>query len=120
MSDFVDFKKRGILLPKGCKDLADMVKLKQQETASPRESRCEYCGGPAVLTSSVWCDGQLSEHSKCGECLQDLFEFESEPENSLPDDADFNDEAVKRLLEDISCREAEFMRNRVAARKAPR
>lgn len=120
MSDFVDFKKRGFQLPKGCKDLADMVKLKQQETASPPDAKCEYCGGAAVLTSSVWFDGKLDEHSNCEECLKDLFEFEREPGNSLPDDADFDDEAVKMLLEEISRRELEFMRHRVAERKAPR
>ena len=125
MSDFVNFKKRGIQLPKGCKDLADVFKLEksQAETASPGlmgDTKCVYCGGPAVSGSSMWSDGKLSEESWCEECLKDLCEFAREPGNSLPDDADFNDEAVKQLVEDISRREAEFMRHRVAERKAPR
>jgi len=121
MSEFVNFKKRAIQLPKGCKDLADVLKLEKskEETTSAGvmgDAKCVYCGGKAVGGSSIWSDGKLSEHYWCEQCFEDLSEFRREPGNSLPDDADFNDEAVNRLLEDICRREAEFMRHRVRLR----
>jgi hypothetical protein len=125
MSDFVNFKKRGIQLPEGCKDLADVFKLQKAEaetgsTGLMGDNKCVNCGGPAVSGSGMWSDGKLSEESWCEQCLKDLCESAHEPGNSLPDDADFDDEAVKRLDEAINRREAEFMRHRVAERKAPR
>jgi hypothetical protein len=118
----VNFKKRGIQLPKSCKDLADVLELKSSEKGAAGlmgDAKCVYCAEPAVGGSSNWSEGKLSEHYWCEQCLKDWSEFHREPGNSLPDDADFNDESVKRLVEDIRRREAEFMRHRIAERKAP-
>ena len=125
MSEFVNNRKRGIQLPKGCKDLADVLELEKSTAESGSRgptgnAKCDYCGGPADGGSSSSIDGKLSKQFWCEQCLTDWREFHRKPENWLPDDADFREEAVKRLVEDICRREEEFMRHRVADRKAPR
>lgn len=117
MSEFVNYNKRGIKLPKGCKDLADVLKLGNSNAQSGAHdifanAKCDYCGAPAVGGSSTYSDGRSTRNFWCGQCLNDLMDFHRRPENSIPDDADFNDEKVKRLIDEISRREQEFMRHR--------
>ena len=130
MKDFVNYGKRSIQLPKGCKDLSDVLKSpKKSESAC--KSGCEYCGAPAVVgwASGMWsADGTKSEesHFRCEQCQEDLKELESRPENrlpELPEDFDFNDleaaKALERLMHEIREREQAFMRQKMAERKGP-
>jgi len=122
MKNFVNYKKRGIQLPKGCKDLADVLNVKpsQPESAAPgflSGVKCEYCGRPAVGASSIYSGGKLTEHGWCEQCHEDWTEFHSQPENSLPTDFNLEDEATRLRFEDLCRREAEFIRQRVAERK---
>lgn len=138
MKDFVNYRKRSIQLPKGCKELSDVLKSSkksQRGGESLREriskSRCEYCGAPAVAgwASGSWsADGTKSEeaHFWCRQCQDDLKEFKSRPENclpELPEDFDFNDseatKALEQLMHEIGEREKAFMRQKVAERKGP-
>ena len=118
-------------------DLLTPAKQSQQAgEGSPttiRESKCDYCGAPAVggsgWGSGMWCaDGTKIEenHSWCEKCQEDLNKFNSRPENRLPDfpaDFDFGDpkaiEPVERLMHEIEERKKAFMRQRVAERKGP-
>jgi hypothetical protein len=139
MKHFVNYRKRGVQLPKGCKDLSDLLKsAKKPENSgkkslgSNHKSKCEYCGAPAVAGwgSGVWiADGTWSEetHAWCERCDDDLREFKARPENRLPElpaDFDFEDpisaktlEQWTRLAGEIREREAAFMRQKVAERK---
>jgi hypothetical protein len=130
MKRLVNYTKRSVQLPKGCKDLADVLKSSRHPSGghagflgSIRNAKCEYCGGQPVGGSTSWMSGAPEEeaHFWCERCQHDLLEFDSKPENALPEDIDFEDAAlVKRLtfqIEDIEkCRD-EFMRRRVAERK---
>ena len=130
MKDFVNYRKRSIQLPKGCKDLSDVLQP-TKKSQSNRESRCEYCGAPAGVgwACGMWsADGTKSEesHFRCEQCQEDLKEFESRPENRMPrfsDDFDFSDpkamEPVERLVHEIRERELAFMRQKLAERKGP-
>src|SRR5882724_8237922 len=122
MSGFVNRKKRSIQLPNGCKDLADVLKKKQRKeesayTGAMGNARCDYCGGPAILASSVFSDGVLSESFRCEQCCEDLSEFYAKPENTLPENIDSEDKEVVKKLEDIQRRADEFLRRKVAERK---
>jgi hypothetical protein len=138
MKRFVNYRKRGVGLPKGCKNLSDLLNTpKQSQQAGEgfvetiRESKCDYCGAPAVTGwgSGIWCaDGTKNEesHFLCEQCREDLNEFDSRPENrlpNLPDDFDFGDpratEPLERLMHEIEKRKKAFMRLRVAERKGP-
>jgi hypothetical protein len=122
MSEFVNYSKRSIQLPKGCKDLADMLKVKQREEASAYHgtmgsARCDYCSGPAIWGTSFCSAGVLSESFRCEQCCKDLIEFYAQPENVLPENIDSEDEEVVKKLEDIERRADEFIRWKVAKRK---
>ena len=138
MKRFVNCRKRGVELPKGCKNLADLLNVpkqsKQAGEGSPktiRESECEYCGASASagFRCGIWStDGTLfeKERSWCEKCREDLNKFDSRPENRLPDfpeDFDFSDpkatESVEQLMREIEERKKTFMRQRVAERKGP-
>jgi hypothetical protein len=136
MKRFVNYRKRGVELPKGCKNLADLLNApkqsKQTGEVSPktiRESECEYCGASARFRCGIWgADGTMfeEEHAWCGKCQEDLKDFKSRPENRLPDfpeDFDFSDpkamEPVEQLMREIEERKKIFMRQRVAERKGP-
>ena len=122
MNDFVNPKKRSIQLPKGAKDLADV--LHASHRTSLDKVKCDYCGAPAVSVSVCYAiPGVMDEevHGQCEECLRDLSEFAARPENKLPDDPDIDDDvAMEReaqQLADIQRRRKEFMRQKVRERK---
>ncbi|HZR18685.1 MAG TPA: hypothetical protein VFE51_15440 [Verrucomicrobiae bacterium] len=138
MKRFVNYRKRGVGLPKGCKNLADLLKPpKQLEEAREgfpnkiRESKCDYCGAPAAAgwAAGIYSpDGTKDEesHFECEQCQEDLKEFESKPENrfpQLPDDFDFSDPKtaapLERLMHEIEERKKLFIRQRLAERKGP-
>lgn len=138
MNDFVNYRKRGIQLPKGFKNLSDLLKSckKPQHGAKSvfgitGEDKCEYCGAPAAFgwSSGMWsADGTTNEEGRfwCKTCQEDLGEFESLPENKLPELPDIFDlddpkviEPLERLMNEIEKRKDAFMRQRVAERKRP-
>ena len=100
MNPFVNFNKRGIQLPKGCTDLADVLRAK----------KCEYCDDIAVAT-----DGWLGDYRWCEACQRDLREFAAKQDYSvIPTD----DAAIAEYSADFERRQDEFMRERVRKRKA--
>jgi len=122
MNDFVNPKKRGIQLPKGAKDLADV--LQASHSRRLRKGKCEYCGAPTVAVSTCYAvPGILDEevHRWCEQCQRDLAEFAARPENQLPD-IDVADDAaldhVTQLIAERRRRERKFMRQRVRERTA--
>jgi hypothetical protein len=127
MNPFVNPKRRSISLPKGCKNLADVLNTSPSKLPaaggfpySIAGAKCKYCGGPAVAGSCHYAGDKLVEGEfLCEQCQNDLGEFYSLLENELPNNN--LDSGVESLwLDDISRMEAEFMRQRVAARKRER
>ena len=130
MKHFVNYQKRGVTLPKGCKNLSDLQKVPGQAIQFPeairaliQKAKCEYCGSPALGGSISYSSGSPAEetHFWCEQCQHDLCEFDRDPENSLADEIDIEDEAAREraahLLERIDQRRELFMRRKVAARK---
>jgi hypothetical protein len=128
MKKFVNYWKRGVELPKGSKDLADLLKAPKQfkrARSDPakiiRKSKCDYCGAPAVA-GFLFGEG----HFWCKQCGDDVSEFYAKPENRpprRPEHFDLKDpmaiKELEQLLQELEQREAEFMRQKVAARKGP-
>ena len=121
MNDFVDPKKRSIQLPKGAKDLADVLQPGHDKPL--RKGKCDYCGTPAAAVSICYAiPGVMDEevHRWCERCQQDLSEFAARPENKLPDDVDLDDDAAMEReaaqLADIERRRSVFMRQKVKER----
>ena len=137
MKRFVNYRKRGIQLPKGCKDLWDLLKSSKKSPQGEKnfhpsgEDKCEYCGAPAVTgwSCGMWSAGGTESeeaHFRCQQCDDDLREFESRPENRLPElpkEFDFEDsvatKGLERLMHEIREREKSFMLQRLAERKGP-
>jgi hypothetical protein len=122
MNDFVNPKKRGIQLPKGAKDLADVLQASHRRGL--RKGKCDYCGAPAVAISICYAiPGVMDDeiHRWCDQCQRDLSEFAARSENKLPEDPDFdNDAKMERLSQQLAerkRREREFMRQRMRDRK---
>ena len=102
MNPFVNPKKRGIQLPKGCKDLVDVLEHNKR-------AKCEYCDSPAVVSNLM---GFIVDRY-CGECQSDLTEFATIeiPKSKF---IDIRDEvAVSRYQAEMKRREEEFMLERV-------
>ena len=128
MKKFINYWKRGVELPKGSKDLADLLKAPKQSKRGRkdpakiiRKSKCDYCGAPA-FAGFVFGVG----HFWCKQCGEDVMEFSSKPENRLPPlpkNFDYKDPkaiaALQPLMQELEQRETEFMRQKVAARKGP-
>ena len=119
MNDFVNPKKRSIQLPKGAKNLADVLQA-SYHTASHHTA----LDAPPVSVSACYAiPGVMKEeiHGWCEWCLRDLSEFSARPENKLPDDLDIDDDAAMKQMEqqlaERKRREREFMRQRVKERK---
>lgn len=122
MNEFVNLKKRGIQLPNGAKNLADV--LTGNRSALPVKGKCSYCGAPAVAVSVCHAiPGFMDEEIErsCAQCQRDLWEFATKPENKISDELDVeDDEAMKReahRLADTHRRQKEFMRQRVKERR---
>jgi hypothetical protein len=102
MNPFVNLNKRVVGLPKGCKELADVLHTK----------KCEYCDDVAIATK-----GWPSDYRWCEACQGDLAEFASKEDYdaacSLTDEA-----AISRYRADLQRRQDEFMRERVKERKS--
>jgi hypothetical protein len=107
MNPFVNPKKRGLQLPKGCKDLADVVQRSKQP-------KCEHCGAAAVATQ-----GSLGDYRWCAECQRDLGEFAKieVPKGMLVETSD--KAAVSKYRGEMQSRQDNFMRQRVRERRAP-
>jgi hypothetical protein len=121
MNDFVNPKKRGIQLPKGAKDLAEV--LKGHDCASVKRGKCDYCDAPAVAVSICRAiPGVMKEEVQrwCEQCQRDLSEFAARPENKLPDDPDVDDVAAMdkawQQLAERKRRERKFMHQKVRDR----
>ncbi len=105
MNPFVNPKKRGSQLPKGCKDLLDVLQDSNQ-------AKCEYCGAPAVALHFMG----MVDYRWCAECQRDLNEFASKQEYKF--DFDTSDEiAVSRFRAETQRRQDDFMRQRLKERK---
>jgi hypothetical protein len=121
MNDFVNPKKRSIQLPKGAKDLVDV--LQASHPTSLDRGKCDYCGAPAVAISTCAIPGVMDEevHGWCEQCQRDLSEFDARPENKLPDDFDIDDDAaMEQMSQQFAERERrqdDFMRQRVRERR---
>lgn len=124
MNPFVNPKKRSVQLPKGCKDLADVLNknwhpisgLRNLVNPTPK-SKCDYCGGRPVGGLRLLDD---ETHFWCEQCRQDLTEFYAHSVIALPEAIDSGDEElVKGLtlqIEEIEKRKEEFIRRRVTER----
>jgi hypothetical protein len=104
MNPFVNPKKRGVQLPKGCKDLIDVM-----QGGNP--AKCEYCAKHAVATV-----GWPGDYRWCAECQQDLKEFAKieVPKGMLIDTS--KDGAVSRYRAEMQRRRDKFMHRRVIDR----
>lgn len=87
-----------------------------------RNGKCQYCGGPAS-SGSMNFDGVTEKYTDftCDACMQDLTEFDSLPENALPDRADVEDktkmEQIYQQLLERKKRQEEFMQQRIRERQ---
>jgi LSD1 subclass zinc finger protein len=106
MNPFVNPKKRGVQLPKGCKDLVEVLQ-------GSNRVKCEYCGAPAVALSFMG----MVDYRWCMECQRDLKEFAKieVPKGMLVDTSD--EAAVTRYRAEMQRREDDFMRQRVKERR---
>jgi hypothetical protein len=106
MNPFVNPKKRGIQLPKGCKDLVDVLQDSNQ-------AKCEYCDASAVALHFMG----MVDHRWCAECQRDLREFAEQQEYKF--DFDTSDETVvSRFRAETQRRQDDFMRQRLKERKS--
>jgi hypothetical protein len=100
MNPFVNFNKRGIELPKGCTDLADVLQAQ----------KCEYCDDIAVATK-----GWPGDYRWCEACQRDLREFASKEDYEAA--CSLKGEVAMSLYRaDLQRRQDKFMRDRVKER----
>jgi hypothetical protein len=119
MNPFVNYGKRSIDLPQGCKDLVDVLRSARPFPVKGGKLRCEYCGTHPVRGSGAY-QCYPTENLKrywCTECLHDVIEFASRPENAIPRDADLSNEQTRQKIETIRTKLDEFMRDRVRQRE---
>ena len=126
MKKFVNYRKRSVTLPKGCKDISDVLKMSGQskgDSGSLPDAKCEYCGAPAIegyecsIVSRGEAPSEAEAHYWCERCVRDLEEFRRRPENTLLKNINTEDEAVIRQFEEMSRREKAFMRRKVLERR---
>ncbi|MDB6033497.1 MAG: hypothetical protein JWM16_3835 [Verrucomicrobiales bacterium] len=105
MNPFVNPKHRGVQLPKGKKDLIDVLRGNNQ-------AKCEYCRAPADATR----DGFPRDYRWCKACYRDLVVFAAG--ERLEVDFDLNDEAaVSKFHAETQRRQDDFMRQQIKERK---
>jgi hypothetical protein len=102
MNPFVNPNKRGVELPKGYKNLGDVLRAK----------KCVYCDDAAVATR-----GWPGDYRWCEACQRDLAEFAKieVPKGMLVDGCD--QAAVSQYRTEMQRREEDFMRQKVKERK---
>jgi hypothetical protein len=102
MNPFVNPNKRGVELPKGCKNLVDVLRAKI----------CMYCDDAAVVTR-----GWPGDYRWCEACQRDLAEFAKieVPKGMLVAGSD--KAAVSQYRTEMQRREEDFMRQKVKERK---
>jgi hypothetical protein len=95
MNQFVNLKKRGVQLPKGCKNLVDVL-----------QAKCEYCDAAAVATL-----GRPGDYRWCEVCQRDLKEFAKIEVHEFRLVFNTSDEAaISRFRAGIQRRQDDFMR----------
>ena len=114
MNPFVNPKKRSIQLPKGSKDLVDVLPGNRKRSC---KVKCEYCGAPAVALTFMG----MEDYRWCSECQQDLKAFaamEIKIHFSKFKSTNIqNEAAVSRYRAEMERRQEAFMRQRVKGRK---
>jgi len=102
MNPFVNPNKRGVELPKGCKNLVDVLLVQ----------KCGYCGDTAFAAL-----GWPEDYRWCEACQRDLAEFAKieVPKGMLIDTSDKS--AVSQYRAEMQRREQEFMRRKVKERR---
>ena len=104
MNPFVNPKKRGFQLQKGCKDLMEVLQGSR--------TKCEYCNSPPVALSIFG----REDYRWCRECQRDLKDFAARQDFKF--DFDINDhEAIALYHAKMQKEENAFMRQRVKERK---
>jgi hypothetical protein len=103
MNPFVNPNKRGVELPKGYKNLLDVL----------RANKCEYCDDDAIATL-----GWPEDYRWCEACQRDLAEFAKieVPKGMLIDTSD--EAAVSRYRAEMQRREQDFMHQKVKERRS--
>ena len=103
MNPFINPNKRGIELPKGYKNLADILQAK----------KCEFCDDVAVET-----EGWPDDYRWCDACQRDLAEFTMSDLLKYPPPFGTSDKfAMSRYEAEWDRREVDFMRQKVKERK---
>lgn len=97
--------------------------FKKRKEELIRTGSCQYCGAPAKIGTFGF-SAIFGEEVKlwCEQCRRDLAEFALRPENALPEDIPFDDEAaLERLSQQFAEREhrqKEFMKQRILERRS--
>jgi hypothetical protein len=103
MNPFVNPNKRDVALPKGCKDLADMLNAK----------KCQYCDDLAVPTF-----GWPEDYRWCEACQRYLMEFAKiEVPIGVQTDTS-NKTALAKYHAEMQQRQDNFMRQKVKERRS--
>jgi hypothetical protein len=102
MNPFVNPNKRGVELPKGYDDLADIL----------RATKCEYCEDVAIET-----EGWPGDYRWCDACQRDLGEFVMMEVSKGTFFHTGDESALSGHRAEKQRREADFMRQKVKERK---
>jgi hypothetical protein len=108
VNPFVNPQKRGLELPKGCKDLGDLLQHSSQ-------AKCEYCGEPAIATP-----GWAADYRWCALCNHDLRDFariEVKVHFKKYQGSEMHSEAeISQYRAEMQRRQDDFMRDRIKQR----
>jgi hypothetical protein len=110
LNPFVDLKKRSIQLPKGAKDLVDLLQGGRQKAV--RQGTCEYCSALSVVRSFM----RQKDRCWCAECWRDLTEFAARQEFKFNFDV-ADEAAISSFRNEVVRRQDAFMQQRLTERK---